>query len=85
MREEGGVDAKIIQDLGEVKYFFRWQDESIYKTVQYFLMEYVSGDPNDHDHEVDEAKWFELSEAEQVLTYSTDKEVFEKAKKALNA
>ena len=83
VKEEGGVEAKIIESLGEVKYFFRWQGENIFKTVEFFLMEYVSGDPADHDHEVDEAKWVPLEQVEEILTYKEDKEIFAKAKKIL--
>lgn len=84
VKEEGGVEAKLVQDLGEVQYFFRWQEANVYKTVKFFLMEYIGGNPEDHDHEVDEAKWFEIGEVEGKLVYKTDKEVFEKAKKILS-
>lgn len=83
VREEGGVDARIVASLGEAKYFFRREGENIFKAVNYFLMEYISGDTADHDHEVTEAKWFELAEAEKALIYKTDKEVFERAMEKL--
>lgn len=83
VKEEGGVEATIIEKLGSVKYTYVWEGKNIFKIVTWFLMEYVSGNPEDHDHEVLEAKWFELSEAEKMLVYKTDKEIFEKAKKIL--
>jgi hypothetical protein len=43
-------------------------------------MEYVSGDPKDHDDEMADAKWVELDKAGELLKYPTDKEVFERAK-----
>jgi ADP-ribose pyrophosphatase YjhB (NUDIX family) len=79
VKEEGGVEAKVVGDLGEVQYFVRWQEANIYKTVHWFLMEYISGDPADHDHEVDEASWFDIGEVEGKLVYKEDKEVFAKA------
>lgn len=84
VREEAGVGGKIVENLGAVKYIFKWQGENIFKVVQYYLMEYVSGDPSDHDWEVADARWFELSEAEKRLSYKTDKEVFGRAKKILD-
>lgn len=85
VKEEGGVEAVVKDDLGEVKYFYKWQGQNIFKIVRWFLMEYASGDPANHDFEVAEAGWFELSEAEKMLSYKTDKEIFEKAKKALGS
>lgn len=83
VKEEGGVEAKIIEKLGSVKYTYKWEGENIFKIVTWFLMEYLSGDPANHDFEVAFAGWFELSEAEKMLSYKTDKEIFEKAKQAL--
>lgn len=83
VKEEAGVEAKIVEKLGSIKYPFVWEGENIFKIVTFFLMEYVSGDPKDHDFEVAEAKWFVLDEAEKMLSYKTDKEVFTKAKAIL--
>jgi len=85
VKEEGGVEGKIVEKLGSIKYPFVWAGENIFKIVTFYLMEYVSGDPADHDFEVEEAKWFLLEEAKDSLTYKTDKEVFEKAKKTLDS
>lgn len=85
VKEEGGVDAKIITKLGAVKYFFKWEGQNVFKTVHWFLMEYKSGDPADHDNEVGEVSWVPLEEVTFRLKYPTDKEIFEKAKQALNA
>jgi 8-oxo-dGTP pyrophosphatase MutT (NUDIX family) len=51
------------------------------KTVYYFLMEYVSGDPKNHDWEMNEAKFVTEEEIKKTLTYSSDKEAFEKIQK----
>lgn len=83
VREEGGVAAVIQEKLGSVKYSYKWEDENIFKIVTWFLMEYVSGDPADHDHEVAEAGWYPLAEAEKMISYKTDKEIFTKVKAIL--
>jgi 8-oxo-dGTP diphosphatase len=83
VREEAGVEAKIVENLGSYKYTFVWEGENIFKIVTYYLMEYVSGNPKDHDWEVEESKWFELEEGRKNLTYKIDKEVFKKAEKIL--
>jgi 8-oxo-dGTP pyrophosphatase MutT (NUDIX family) len=83
VREEGGIEAKIVNENPiEVKYKYQFKDYLIDKTVYYYLMEYLSGDPKDHDWEVAEAKFVEKEEAEKTLSFKTDKEAFAKAQSA---
>ena len=83
VKEEGGVEAQIIADLGKVTYFFNWEKEKIGKQVRFFLMEYTGGNPKDHDHEVEKAGFFEFEEALERLTFKNSKNFLEKAKKTL--
>ena len=85
VREEGGVDAVIRAPLGYIK-FFRTSKEygNALKFVDYWLMEYQSGHPDDHDEEVAEAKWFALEDAEATLAWPHDREVLTRAKKFLD-
>lgn len=83
VREEGGVNAEIEQELGYVKYFRNWEGDKAIKFVHYFLMKYLDGNPDDHDEEIVQAAWVKLDEAAVKLKFNTDKEVFEKAKKFL--
>ena len=89
VREEGGIKAKIINEQPiKVQYMYRWpssakatkskEDTLIKKTVYFYLMEYVSGDPKDHDWEVSEAKFVDADEVRKILTYKSDKEAFAK-------
>jgi ADP-ribose pyrophosphatase YjhB (NUDIX family) len=79
VEEEGGVKTKIVYHQPvKTFYQFRWQDQLIKKTVYYFLMEYVSGDPKNHDWEVSEAKFVTEDEVKKTLTYPSDKQAFEK-------
>ena len=82
--EEGGVKAKTIQKLpGTFDYIYTFKGEKISKTVHYFLMEYISGDPKDHDWEMKEAKFVSAEEIRHMLTYPTEKQAFEEAVKLL--
>lgn len=84
VREEGGVEALIVHDSPiEVKYKYQHDDYLIDKTVYYFLMEYMSGDPHDHDWEVEEAKFVTEEEVFKTLTYQTDIEAFRKILKSI--
>ncbi|MBI2641562.1 NUDIX domain-containing protein [Candidatus Roizmanbacteria bacterium] len=78
--EEGGVKAKIIVKLSKpVSYMYRFKDMLIRKTVYYFLMEYISGDPKNHDWEVSDAKFLREEEIQKTLSFKSDKEAFEQA------
>ena len=81
VREETGLDAKVLRKLGEITYeFYSKADRSrIVKTVHVFLMEWLGGDTADHDDEVEEVRWFPLEDALRMLTYKNEREMLEKA------
>jgi len=91
VREEGGVNAEVLGRVGYSKYVYTlsgtkssssaytFNNEKIFKVVTYFLMKYLSGDPKDHDFEVEEAGWYEPEEALKQLTFSQDRVLFKKA------
>lgn len=77
--EEGGIEAKIVNDTPiEVKYKYQTNGTFVDKNVFYYLMEYVSGDPKNHDWEVSEAKFISEEDLKKMLTHDADKEAFEK-------
>lgn len=79
VEEEGGIKAKIISDNPIVTgYQYQWQGDLIKKTVCYFLMEYLSGDPKDHDWEMMDARFTTFDDVKKTLTYDSDKLAFEK-------
>ena len=81
VREETGLNGRIIDALGEINYWYFVREENIKcrKKVYFYLMEYVSGDTDDHDFEVDEAGWFPLEIALEKVSYKGDRMVIEKA------
>ena len=87
VREETGLDAKVLRKLGEVTYeFYSKADRSrISKTVHLFLMEYVGGTTSEHDDEVEEVRWFPLEDALRTLTYKNEREMAEKARSLIQA
>lgn len=79
VEEEGGIKAKIVNDEPvTVNYTYRNGDILVKKTVHYFLMECISGDPKNHDWEVSEAKFVPVDEVSKIVTYSSDKKAFQK-------
>lgn len=75
VREEAGVHVEVGEDLGEVRYWYRRDRKLISKSVHFFLCKYISGDPSDHDHEVDEARWIPLKTAASALTFQGEREI----------
>lgn len=85
VREEGGVVAKIITRIPQpAKYKYRFKDTLVDKTVYYFLMEYLSGDPKNHDLEVSDIKFTTADDVKKTLTYKSDQEPFIEALNIFN-
>lgn len=77
--EETGVQAELIEPLGEVSYRYERRGRRIEKTVRFYLFEYRSGDVADHDHEIEEARWVPLRQAVQQLSYAGEREMVQRA------
>jgi 8-oxo-dGTP pyrophosphatase MutT (NUDIX family) len=79
VREETGVTATVREPLGDVNYWYRRGGRRVYKTVHFYLCDYVSGSTDDHDHEVEEARWIPLGEARTALSYPGERALIERA------
>jgi len=82
VKEETGINAKILKPLNPVSYYYVWEKEKIKKTVYYFVMEHLSGDFKDRDFEMEEVEWILKENVYKKLTYKSDKEVWQETKKA---
>jgi len=82
VREESGLHGKIIEKIGHISYWYSLDEERIKvnKMVHFFLLKYINGDTRDHDHEVDEAKWFAIDDAIETLSYRSEQQIVQKAK-----
>jgi 8-oxo-dGTP pyrophosphatase MutT (NUDIX family) len=78
VREETGVVATIREPLGDVRYTYRRGGRRVRKTVHFFLCDYVEGSTDDHDHEVDDARWIAISGATSELTYPGERALIER-------
>lgn len=83
VREETGLEGRVIQKLGDIRYSYRdktKQEEAIriYKRVHFYLLRYLKGDVQDHDHEVDEARWFRMDEAIRNLKFATERKMVQR-------
>ena len=87
VREEAGVDAKIVEPLEKIEYWFFADHDGerrrYHKFVHFFLMKYISGDVADHDHEVGESRWVKPADALKMLVFKTERKVVELAVKKI--
>jgi 8-oxo-dGTP pyrophosphatase MutT (NUDIX family) len=81
--EETGVEARPVEKLGDVRYVYTWAGERVFKVVSFFLFRYRSGRLGnvapEQRHEVAEARWLPLEDAERLLAYRGEREMAGKA------
>ena len=83
VREETGIEAVIEGSLGETRYFYVWENRRIRKTVHFFLMRAIGGDPADRDDEMEEIRWFPIERALKRAAYRGEREVLGRARELL--
>jgi 8-oxo-dGTP pyrophosphatase MutT (NUDIX family) len=77
--EETGVTANLIDKLGDVEYSYERRGRRRAKRVAFYLFEYRSGSLEDHDQEIEDARWMPLEEAAEGLTYPGEREIVRRA------
>jgi 8-oxo-dGTP diphosphatase len=69
--------------LEKIEYWYygqsRGQRVRFHKVVHFFLLEFQSGNTADHDHEVEEARWIEMEQAQKLLAFKNEQKVVNKA------
>lgn len=79
VREETGLECRIIRELAITRYNYRTRNKGRLKpkAVHYYLMERLDGDLQGPGEEVDRAEWFEFDAAARKLSYTQDKELLD--------
>jgi 8-oxo-dGTP diphosphatase len=89
VREETGLVGEVEAPLASIDFWYVWRfgerPERRHKYVHHFLLRYLSGDTADHDHEVDEARWFPLEQALKLLAFPNERGIVAKASELLLA
>jgi 8-oxo-dGTP pyrophosphatase MutT (NUDIX family) len=75
VREETGIIAEAVRELGEARYWYRRNGRTIGKSVSFYLFTHLGGDTADHDDEVEEVRWIGLKEAQTALTHEAEREM----------
>jgi 8-oxo-dGTP pyrophosphatase MutT (NUDIX family) len=83
VHEEAGIEATLVSPLDTVEYWYVGhrgkQRVRFHKFVHFFLMEYQSGQLSDHDHEVNEARWVGIEEAQTMLAFKGERQAVAQA------
>jgi 8-oxo-dGTP pyrophosphatase MutT (NUDIX family) len=79
VREEAGVESRLVEKLGDVRYWYMRDGRRIAKVVSFFLLEYLGGEVADHDGEVQDARWLALERAARELTYKGERDMASRA------
>jgi 8-oxo-dGTP pyrophosphatase MutT (NUDIX family) len=85
VREETGLETEpeAVAPLGEIRYVYRVNSRTIFKTVHFFLFRHAGGDLGNLDPamkvEVDEVRWIPLLQARQLLGYRGERVILSRA------
>ena len=83
-REETGLSGTIAAKIDTIKYTYvaKWEKppSRVFKIVTFYLLRYTSGDPSQHDSEVDRVEWFPIDKAIVSASYPQEKKVIRKAR-----
>lgn len=89
VREEAGILGEIVGPLDTIEYWFRStydpEPARVHKFVHFFLLRATGGSTDDHDHEVTEARWVPIEEAERMLDFKDERRMVALARQALEA
>jgi 8-oxo-dGTP pyrophosphatase MutT (NUDIX family) len=81
--EETGAHGRSLGKLGDVRYWFAWEGERVFKVVSFFLVRYEGGRlgdvPEAFRHEIADVRWLPLVEAPRLLAYRGEREMAERA------
>jgi 8-oxo-dGTP pyrophosphatase MutT (NUDIX family) len=81
--EETGLVGTVQVRLDAIDIWFsvseRGRPVRRHKVVHFYLLEYRSGSTNDHDDEVDDARWFDAEQAIERLTFPSERRIASRA------
>jgi 8-oxo-dGTP diphosphatase len=82
--EETGVEGRLVEKLGDVRYVYSRRGAQVFKIVSFFLLRAGRGRIGEIDEsmrvEVADARWLPLDDAPRLLAYGGEREMAEKAR-----
>jgi 8-oxo-dGTP pyrophosphatase MutT (NUDIX family) len=87
VREEAGVETELLAPIDRIEYWYAskagGKPVRFHKFVHFYLLRYLSGDPANHDQEVNEARWVEIDQALEMLAFESEKKIVARAKEMI--
>jgi 8-oxo-dGTP pyrophosphatase MutT (NUDIX family) len=87
VHEETGIQAKVLEKIGEISYSFKIGPKRVRKTVHHYLLQQTGGELSfeaDPTGEVLDVQWFEIATLEEVLAHENERKIAERALEILN-
>ena len=87
IREETGIESKVLEKIGQISYNFKIGPKHIKKTVHHYLLQQTGGELNalnDPTGEVMDVKWFEFGRLEEVLAHENERKIAQRALEILS-
>jgi 8-oxo-dGTP diphosphatase len=88
VREEAGIETELIQPLERIEYWYYGTEPGgarirYHKFVHFYLLRYLTGEVQDHDAEVADARWIEMVKAKELIAFTSERRVLERAEQVL--
>lgn len=86
IREETGLDSRIVRHLGTIDYWFTGTDRRVHKVVHHFLLARTGGSltvEDDPDGEAEDVAWVPMADLVARLAYPNERRLAETAGAAL--
>jgi 8-oxo-dGTP pyrophosphatase MutT (NUDIX family) len=84
VKEEAGVETELLRLIETIEYWYQRVQYGkrirYHKFVHFYLLQYQSGDVENHDHEIEESRWVSFEEATRLLAFKSERNVVEKAR-----
>jgi 8-oxo-dGTP pyrophosphatase MutT (NUDIX family) len=78
IREETGIEGRVLTPLGTIDFWFMLQAQRVHKTVHHFLLEAQGGALSDADSEVDEVSWVPLDQVVDRLAFEDERRLMDR-------
>lgn len=89
VREETGLETELLEPIDTIEYWYFAKGSGarvrFHKFVHFYLFKYLSGEVTDHDHEVNEARWFSAEDAQQKLAFASEKKIVARATELIDS
>ena len=87
VREEAGVEGELVGPIETIEYWYQAVRDGrrvrYHKFVHFYLLRYAAGSVDDHDREVNEARWVPIGDALDMLAFPSERRVVERAREMI--